>query len=85
MKGNKKRAERIKEQFISEIEQEIAMKQEDYLVLKLERTETPFVDYLYSYLETAKTQLSKTSYFSYKRYIDIRIKRLFWTKWNYVI
>ncbi len=76
-KGNKKRAERIKDQFISEIEQEIAVKQEDYLVLKQERTETTFVDYLYSYLETAKPQLSKTSYFSYKRYIDIRIKEYF--------
>lgn len=67
-KGNKKRAEKIRDDFVLEVESQLAT---DCLCSD---PNLLFYDYLVNYLETTKNEVEFNTYVGYKHYMNNRIK-----------
>ena len=73
-KGNKKRAEKIRDEFLLELESQLAMECE------CANPDLLFYDYLLNYLEVSKKQVAFNTYVGYKHYVHNRIYKFFYPK-----
>ena len=73
-KGNKKRAEKIRDEFLLELESQLAME------CKCANPDLLFYDYLLNYLEVSKKQVAFNTYVGYKHYVHNRIYKFFYPK-----
>ena len=78
-KGNKKRAEKIKEDFIKEIENQLSQTNTLGKVDPLldSRKDLLFYDYLVDYLNVINKEVSYATYIGYMKYVEKRIKSFF--------
>ncbi|WP_274661744.1 tyrosine-type recombinase/integrase [Enterococcus lactis] len=78
-KGNKKRAEKIKDAFLLEVEQELLEKErEPKNRFEWEKkVEITFFDFLKDSLKIAKQNISELTYISYEKCVETRIKDFF--------
>lgn len=77
-KGNKKRAEKIRDEFLKEFEEQLIREEEELLnPIDEPVKEIGFFDYLVEYLETCRMHVEETTYIGYKKYLNGRIKDFF--------
>lgn len=77
-KGNKKRAEKIKDEFLEEIEKELIKEEADSLdIFNTSTKDMTFYDYLEDYLNVVKVNVSYNTYIGYKKYVKNRINHFF--------
>lgn len=78
-KGNKKRAEKIKEDFIKEFENQLSQTNTLGKVDPLldSRKDLLFYDYLVDYLNVINKEVSYATFIGYKKYVEKRIKSFF--------
>lgn len=79
-KGNKKRANKIKEEFLDEVENDLLQEKEKsqyYFDWEKEEEVTTFYDYLKDYLKVAKQNISEITYIGYEKYVKNRIGEFF--------
>lgn len=78
-KGNKKRAEKIKNEFLSELEKEFAEKENEHKTHFdwEQKIDITFFDYLHDYLKIAKQNVSELTFISYHKLVKTRIKHFF--------
>ncbi|MFB5374595.1 tyrosine-type recombinase/integrase [Enterococcus faecalis] len=78
-KGNKKRAEKIKEDFLKEVEEQLGQTTPSKKVDSLldNRKDLLFYDYLVEYLDVVEKEVSFSTFIGYKKYVEKRIKTFF--------
>lgn len=78
-KGNKKRAEKAKDEFLIEVEKELLEKEQEpknHFDWE-EKADRTFFDYLKDYLKIAKKNVSLLTYVGYEKEVNTRIKAFF--------
>ncbi|MDT2661115.1 phage integrase SAM-like domain-containing protein [Enterococcus hulanensis] len=78
-KGNKKRAEKIKDDFLLEIEKQLKENEQSEEVHPLLQVEKDllFYDYLVDYLNVIEKEIEYVTYAGYEKYVEKRIKEFF--------
>lgn len=78
-KGNKKRAEKIKDDFLIEVEKQLSKNErsEEVHLLLQDEKDLLFYNYLVSYLNIIEKEIEYVTYAGYEKYVEKRIKEFF--------